>query len=122
MASALIASRDLELRAARWRKFQVVFTLTCIAIALDLSTTYLGFQREGARFEQNGIALFLIQRIGWVGITAILLVACTACFKSFKTVYWKLSLRWSLWLNVLLIAACAFRWLVVVTDTLWLMR
>jgi hypothetical protein len=118
----VVAAIDDGVRRSRWRLFQIVFSLTCVAIVLDLWTTYLGFQREGSRFEQNGIVLYLLQHVGWFGISVILAVACAACFRSFRTVYWNLGLRWSLWLNIFLILACSFRWLVVVTDTLWLMR
>jgi len=113
---------DYELRARRWRTFLFVFVLTCAAISLDLVTTYMGFQRVGSRFEQNGIALYLIQRIGWLGIGGVLVLTCAVCLRSFKLVYWNLSLRWSLWLNVLIAVVCLFRWLVVITDVAWLVR
>lgn len=122
MTAAAALTTEKALRGSRWRVFVVLFSLTCVAIVLDLLTTYLGFRRVGARFEQNGVVLFLIQRIGWAGVGGILLIACLACFRSFRTVYWRLSTRWSLWLNVVLGLACGFRWLVVITDAFWLVR
>lgn len=107
-------------RRGRWRFFQWVFALTCLAVGLDLITTYLGFRRVGSRFEQNGIALFLIQHLGWVGVSALLVLTCAVCLRSFKLVYWNLSLNWSRWLNVILCAVCVFRVVVVVSDVWWL--
>lgn len=109
-----------RIRGARWRIFLYLFGATCVAIALDVVTTYLGFQQIGSRFEHNAIALYLINRIGWVGLTALLTFTCVVCLKSFKLVYWNLSLHWSRWLNVLVFTVCVFRWIVVVTDTMWL--
>jgi len=120
MSTTAILNPEEVVRAGRWRVFQIVFLFMCIAIVLDLYTTYLGFQREGSRFEQNGIVLFLIQHIGFLGVAAILIAACLACFQSFRTVYAQLGLRWSFWLNLVLVLGCGFRWLVVVTDTMWL--
>lgn len=120
--STLAVAEDNAHRARRWRSFIILYCLTCAAVILDLITTYLGFQRIGSRFEQNGIALFLIQRIGWVGISGVLALTCYACLRSFKLVYWNLALKWSLWLNVVLALVCAFRWLVVVSDAAWLIR
>lgn len=106
----------------RWRIFLVLFALTCTAVALDVVTTYMGFQRVGPRFEQNAVALYLIKRLGWAGLVALLAITCVICVKSFKMVYWNLSLRWSLWLNVLTGAVCIFRWVVVVSDIAWLVK
>jgi len=117
-----VIDADEATRSFRWRTFRIVFALTCAAIVLDLWTTYMGFEREGPRFEQNGIVLYLLEHVGWLGVAGILAVACFACFRSFKSVYWNLGLRWSFWLNMFLIAACGFRWLVVATATLWLMH
>ena len=99
-----------------------VFSLTCAAASLDLVTTYLGFRRTGTHFEQNGIALYLIEHVGWIGIVALTAAACALCFASFKLVYWNLSLRWSLWLNAIVAIVCIFRWSVVITDIAWLIR
>lgn len=106
----------------RWNVFLCVFVLTSIAVVLDLVTTYLGFRRTGTRFEENAIALFLIQHIGWVGIGALTAAVCALCFSSFKRVYWNLSLHWSFWLNILAAIVCVFRWTVVVADIAWLIR
>ena len=76
----------------------------------------------GSRFEQNGIVLYLIQHIGWIGVTGIVALACIVCLRSFKLVYWNLDVRWSLFLNVALALICVFRWLVVASDIAWLVR
>lgn len=102
--------------------FQRIFALTCAAVSLDLLTTYVGFLRVGPRFEQNGIALYLIEHVGWLGVGALSIIACAFCFASFKLVYWNLSLRWSLWLNAVVAIVCMFRWSVVITDFVWLIR
>lgn len=119
-AGRIPTSPDEATRRSRWRYFQWVFALTCLAVGLDLITTYLGFRRIGSRFEQNGIALFLIQHLGWIGISALLVLTCAVCLRSFKLVYWNLSLNWSRWLNVLVSAVCVFRVVVVVSDIWWL--
>jgi hypothetical protein len=111
---------DEATRRSRWRFFQWLFALTCLAVGLDLITTYLGFRRVGSRYEQNAIALFLIQHLGWIGISALLVLTCAVCLKSFKLVYWNLSLNWSRWLNVVMCAVCVFRLVVVVSDIWWL--
>jgi hypothetical protein len=121
-AQPTAAVADFDIRSRRWRTFLLVFSLTCAAIILDLVTTYLGFQRVGPRFEQNGIALYLIKNVGWLGVTGILALACLVCLQSFKLVYWNLGIRWSLWLNLVLALVCSFRWLVVASDVAWLIR
>ncbi len=113
---------ETELRTARWRMFLYLFAATCLAVGLDVITTYMGMLRIGSRFEQNGIALYLITHIGWLGLTALLAIACALCVVSFKLVYWNLSLQWSRWLNLLVGCVCIFRWLVVTTDIIWLVR
>ena len=85
-ASGTPGSADDAKRLSRWHFFEWVFGLTCLAVGLDLVTTYLGFRRVGSRFEQNGIALFLIQHLGWIGISALLVLTCFVCLRSFKLV------------------------------------
>ncbi|GEM_PF-6584772 len=121
-AVAAATTQDGEIRQRRWELFVRLFALTCLAVALDVITTYIGIRRIGYRFEQNGIALYLIRNLGWDGLTAFLALACAACVRSFKLVYWHLSLEWGRWLNVLVAVLCLFRWVVVTSDILWLMR
>ncbi len=119
-APGMLHDAEEVTRRNRWRFFQWVFALTCLAVGLDLVTTYLGFRRVGSHFEQNGISLFLIQHLGWIGISALLVLTCFVCLRSFKLVYWNLSLNWSRWLNVVMCAVCIFRAVVVVSDIWWL--
>jgi hypothetical protein len=113
---------EAAIRARRWRFFQRVFGITCVAISCDVVTTYLGFQRIGARFEQNGLALYIIQHAGWVGLVAFLSLVCYVCLRSFRLVYWRLSPKWSRGLNMLVAVVCVFRWIVVLSNVLWLLQ
>lgn len=118
----LSADDEHEIRRKRWKLFLLLFAMTCIAIALDVLTTYLGFQRIGPRFEQNPIGLYLIDTIGWGWLVALLALACAGCIISLKLVYWNLSLHWGFWLNGVVCLLCMFRWTVVISDSLWLLH
>jgi len=116
------ADRVESTRRRRWRYFRWTFAFTCAGIILDIVTTYLGFQRIGAAYEQNGIALYLIGHLGWVGMCALIALTCLVCLRSFKLVYWNLGLSWSRYLNIVITAVCLFRWIVAVSDTIWLIN
>src|SRR5579884_3249394 len=73
------ADRVESTRRRRWRYFRWTFAFTCAGIILDIVTTYLGFQRIGAAYEQNGIALYLIGHLGWVGMCALIALTCLVC-------------------------------------------
>ncbi len=113
---------EWSIRRKRWRYFQWAFALTFLGIVVDFVTTYIGFQRVGSSFEQNGIALYLIHHIGWVGVAILLVLTCLACLRSFKLVYWNLGLKWSHWLNILITVVCVFRWIVGISDAIWLIN
>lgn len=121
-ATSARAVPDGDTRDRRWRFFERIFVLLCLAIATDLVTTYLGFRRIGARFEQNGLALYIIQHGGWPGLVLVLAAACFACLRSFRLVYWRLGLGWSRWLNVVVAVVCAVRWVVALSNVVWLVH
>ncbi|MGI8825828.1 MAG: hypothetical protein ACR2JC_09305 [Chloroflexota bacterium] len=124
IASTLGARSDTELkkRTFRWRFFRIGFGLLYLGVMLDIITTALGFLKGGAKYEQNPLGGVLIGGLGWIGMAAIMTVLCAVCYFSFRTVYWRMALRWSAVLNTLLVFVVAFRWLVVVTAVLYILQ
>jgi hypothetical protein len=113
---------ELRKRRARWRFFQIAFAVTYLGVVLDVVTTALGFQKTGSGYEQNPLGSVLIGGLGWIGLFLLMSLLCAVCYVSFRTVYWRMSTRWSMILNIVLVLVAAFRWLAVVTAILYLLQ
>lgn len=120
--AVVVPANELSKRGARWRFFQVAFVFTYVGVVLDIATTALGFLKTGAGYEQNPLGTVLIGGLGWIGMFVLLTMLCAVCYLSFRTVYWRMSTRWSLALNIAIVLVAAFRWLAVVTAVLYLMQ
>lgn len=111
---------DEEKRCARWHYFQAAFALTCIGILGDIITSAIGFQQMGSGYEQNPLAKAIILDTGWLGLTFLLAAVCAVCYFSFRAVYARLSLRWSMIGNVLITVVGVVRWFVVSTAIIYM--
>lgn len=109
-----------DTRASRWHFFQLVFGLTYLGILLDIITSAIGFQQMGSSYEQNPLAKALILNIGWVGLTLLLTATCAVCYVSFRAVYARMNLRWTMVGNVLIVVVALMRWVVVSTAIIYL--
>ncbi|GAC1332931.1 MAG: hypothetical protein NVSMB22_25130 [Chloroflexota bacterium] len=108
-----MAGKDSRTRASRWRFFRVAFILLYFGVVLDLVTTAIGFLKVGASYEQNPLTGSLIAHLGWFGVAGLLTVISWVLYKSFRTVFWHMSLKWSVFLNSVLVLMVVFRWVVV---------
>lgn len=109
-------------RGRRWRFFQIVFVFAYSGTILDVITTAMGYEKTGAKYEQNPLGGGLIHDLGWIGLAALLTVLLGVCYFSCRVVYARMNLRWSSLLNTILVLVTAFRWLAVVTAVLYLMQ
>lgn len=114
--------RDLleDKRASRWHFFRVVFGLTYLGILLDIGTSIVGFHEMGSSWEQNPLAKALILNIGWVGLTLLLTATCAVCYVSFRAVYARMNLRWTVVGNVLIAIVALMRWVVAGSALIYL--
>lgn len=128
IAAAALASgreavtRESRKRASRWRFFNLLFVCLYLGIMLDIVTTAIGFMKAGSQYEQNPFGSAMIGHVGWYGLAALMTIISWVLYKSFKTVYWHMSLKWSGILNSVLVLLVAFRWLAVVTAVLFLLQ
>lgn len=109
-------------RRSRWRFFQIVFVLVYTGIIGDIVTTALGYVKAGSAYEQNPLGGGLIGDLGWPGLAALLTVLCLVCYYSVRVVYARMSLRWTVLINSLMVLIAAFRWLAVATAILYLVQ
>lgn len=107
-------------RASRWHFFQLVFGLTYLGILLDIVTSWIGFQQMGSSYEQNPLAKALILNIGWAGLTLLLTATCAVCYVSFRAVYARMNLRWTVLGNVLIVIVALMRWVVAGTALIFI--
>lgn len=126
-AAALVSGREAvtresRKRASRWRFFNLLFVCLYLGIMLDIVTTAIGFMKAGSQYEQNPFGSAMIGHVGWYGLAALMTIISWVLYKSFKTVYWHMSLKWSGILNSVLVLLVAFRWLAVVTAVLFLLQ
>lgn len=121
-AGAAMPAEELRKRQARWRFFQIVFVVVYAGVILDIVTTALGYMKAGSAYEQNPLGGGLIGALGWPGLLALMTGLCLICYHSVRVVYGRLSLRWSVLINTLMILIAAFRWLAVVTAVLYLVQ
>ena len=113
---------ELQIRAKRWRFFQIVFLLVYSGVVLDVVTTALGYMKAGSAYEQNPLGGNLIGHLGWIGLLALLTVLCWVCYRSVRVVAWRMSPRWTRVVNVCMVCVAAFRWLAVVTAVVYLLQ
>src|SRR5436309_8862635 len=113
---------DLAKREARWRFFRIVFVLVYSGVVLDVITTALVYLKSGSAYEQNPLGGGLISHLGWFGLLVLLTVLCLICYHSVRVVYRRMSLGWSMLINILMVAIALFRWLAVVTAVLYLVQ
>ncbi|MGH2443112.1 MAG: hypothetical protein ACRDFX_08115 [Chloroflexota bacterium] len=109
-------------RQKRWRFFQVIFAVVYVGIILDVITTALGFVKTGSKYEQNPLGISLISDVGWPGLVVVLTVLCLICYHSVRVVYARMSTRWSVLINTIMVLVAAFRWLAVVTAIIYLLQ
>jgi hypothetical protein len=115
-------AEELRKRQGRWRFFQIVFVAVYVGVILDIVTTALGYMKSGSAYEQNPLGGGLIGALGWPGLLVLMTVLCLICYHSVRVVYGRLSLRWSVLINTMMILIAAFRWLAVVTAVLYLLQ
>jgi hypothetical protein len=112
---------ECEKRRFRWQFFRFFFGLTYIGIVLDVLTTALGVMKIGPQYEQNPLGGTLIGGLGWIGLLLLLTTLCLICYYSFRTVYWRMALGWSMFLNIVVVMIAATRWLAVVTAVVFIL-
>jgi hypothetical protein len=122
IAVPIESAEELRKRQARWRFFQIVFCLVYSGIVLDVLTTALGYLKSGSQYEQNPLGGSLIGDLGWPGLLALLTVLCLICYHSVRIVYSRMSLRWSVLINVMMVLIAIVRWLAVVTAIIYLLQ
>jgi NADH:ubiquinone oxidoreductase subunit 6 (subunit J) len=124
VASSLVdlSQAASEKRQSRWRWFQILFALVYTGVVLDVATTALGYARSGSRYEQNPLGGSLIDHLGWFGLLAVLTALCLICYLCVRIVYSRMSLRWSILINAIMILIAAFRWLAVGTAIAYLVQ
>ena len=124
VALSLVALSEAEgeKRQSRWRWFQILFAFVYTGVILDVATTALGYARSGSRYEQNPLGGSLIGHLGWFGLLAVLTALCFICYYCVRIVYARMSLRWTILINVIMILIAAFRWLAVGTAIAYLVQ
>lgn len=120
LALAIARTADQQKRQHRWRLFQILFALTYAGIVMDVITTAIGTYTSKVPYEQNPLGLYLIDRLGWLGLLWLISAICIVCYASCRTVIWRLSTRWGVVFNVALGLLAAVRWLAVVTAILYI--
>jgi hypothetical protein len=113
---------ELRKRTIRWRYGRIMIVLVYIGVLLDITTTDVAVHAVGMKFEQNPLAVDLINHIGWEGLYLLATGLCAVCYISVKAVYWRMALAWSLLLNVVLTIMLTVRVLAVVTTILYLVQ
>ena len=114
-------AKEVETRRGRWRFFKIMFGILYVGLCLDIVTTALGFQANGSSYEQNPIGSQLIAHLGWFGLWAFVTVLSALCFVSCRAVYWRMRLRWSRLVDVLITLVALVRWLIIVATVSYLM-
>ncbi len=121
-SAVCVSAEEARKRQSRWRFFQVVFGVVYAGIVGDVVTTALGFVKSGSAYEQNPLGGNLIAGLGWPGLLALLTVICLICYHSVRLVYARMSLKWSIFINSVMVLLAAFRWLVVITAIMYLLQ
>lgn len=114
--------RDVQKRAFRWRFGQILICLIYVGVLADISTTAVAVHRFGISYEQNPLAVGLINLIGWVGLYLLVTALCLVCYTSVKIVYWRMASPWSIVLNFVLMVMLTVRFLAVVTTVLYILN
>ena len=121
-AVTIASASEYKRRRAHWAFFQMVGSFAYAGIIADMITTAMGFQRMGSGYEQNPLGSLLIGRLGWIGLFVVVTSLCSICYMSCRTVYWRMPIRWSVLLNIVLFFLAITRWLVVALTIQWLIN
>ncbi|GAC1443480.1 MAG: hypothetical protein NVSMB52_01920 [Chloroflexota bacterium] len=113
---------EVDVRQRRWRMFQGIFALAYVGILGDIATTALGYLKAGSAYEQNPLGGGLIGTLGWPGMVIVLSALCAICYYSVRVVYARMSPRWGIVINGLMILITLVRWLAVVTYVIYLLQ
>lgn len=116
------SERELRVRNRRWKYFQIMFPLLYLGIIFDIVTTNMGIGQDGKEYEQNPFGSVLIGNLGWIGLFVFMSAVCAVCYLSLRIVYWRMSTRWSLALNIALTCLTLVRWLIVVLAIQYLQQ
>lgn len=112
--------KDAVPRQRRWHFFQAAFVAVYLGIVGDIFTTWLGYARAGTAYEQNPLGEGLIGHLGWFGLAALLTGLCVVCYFSVRVVFARMSLRWAVLINTLMVIIAVVRWLAIVTAVIFL--
>ena len=118
------AFQEAQLRARRWRFFQIVFVFTYLGIILDVFTTALGSQVAGSynAYEQNPIGGTLIYHLGWLGILAGMTALMLVAYGSLRVAHTRVKPGLIRFFNWLMLLIGAVRWLAVITALMYIMH